>query len=97
MKLRMKKMPRPLDLRTFSGIERIANGVRIEALAFVEDLHDELFGPLARLEPELHRHLLVAVFPVAVLDGVDDRLADGHAHPVRRVLIQPGEPPRAGR
>ncbi len=43
MKLRMKKMPRPLDFSTFSGSSGIGDRVRIEARALVEDLDDE-FG-----------------------------------------------------
>ena len=32
--------------------------------------------------------MLAGSFAVAVLDGVDDRLADGHADPVHRVLVE---------
>ena len=44
MKLRMKKMPRPLDLRRFSGRERIGDFLGLEALALVEHADDQLAG-----------------------------------------------------
>ena len=34
---------------------------------------------------------LRAILAIAVLDGVDDRFADGHAHPVRRILVETGD------
>ena len=36
---------------------------------------------------------LARIFAVAVLDGVDDRLADGDADPVDRVLVEAGQLP----
>ena len=44
-----------------------------------------------RRERELDGHELRGVFAVAVLDGVDDRLAHGDANPVDRVLVEAGE------
>ena len=44
-----------------------------------------------RREGELDGHELAVVFAVAVLDGVDHRLADGDADPVDRVLVEAGE------
>ena len=42
MKLRMKKMPRPLDLRMFSGASGSATSCGLEAFALVEHADDEL-------------------------------------------------------
>ena len=44
----------------------------------------------ARPQNELHDHVLGAVLAVAVLDGIDDRLADGHAYPMRQILVEAG-------
>ena len=90
MKLRMKKMPRPLDLRRFSGRQRIGDLLGIEALALVE--HATTSSPArGRRERELDGHELAVVLAVAVLDGVDDRLADRDADPVDGVLVEAGE------
>ena len=37
--------------------------------------------------------LFVLVALVAMLDGIDDRLAHGDADPVQRLVVEPGEPP----
>ena len=95
MKLRMKKMPRPLDLRMFSGREGIGDFLGIEAFALIEDPHDQLVRVGRRRQRELDGDELAVVLAVAVLDGVDDRLADRDADPVDRVLVQAGELPHA--
>ena len=41
---------------------------------------------------ELDVHALALVVAVAVLDRVDDRLADGDAHPVQRLVVQARHP-----
>ena len=48
MKLRMKKMPRPLDLSMFSGASGIGDLGRLEPFALVGDLDDELGRGLDR-------------------------------------------------
>ena len=48
-------------------------------------------GARRRSERELDGHELPGVFAVAVLDGVDDRFADGNADPVDRVLVEAAE------
>jgi hypothetical protein len=42
-------------------------------------------------QKELDRHVLGAVLFVAVFDRVDDGFAHGDAHPVHRIVTQPGE------
>ncbi len=91
MKLRMKKMPRPLDLRRFSGASGSATSSRLEPLPLVDDADDQLAGARRPGEGELDGHQLVGVLAVAVLDGVDDRLAHGDADPVDGVFVQAGE------
>jgi hypothetical protein len=38
-------------------------------------------------------HVFVLVALVAMLDGVDDRLANRDADPVQRLVVEPGETP----
>ena len=73
------------------GRQRIGDLLGLEALALVEDADDQLARIGGRRERELDGHQLAVVLAVAVLDGVDDRLADGDADPVDRVLVQAGE------
>ena len=95
MKLRMKKMPRPLDLSMFSGASGSATSLGLEPLALVGDLDDELGRRVDRREGELDGDELAAILAVAVLDGVDHGLADGDADPVDRVLVEGGQLPHA--
>ncbi len=90
MKLRIRKMPRPLDLRMFSGRERIREFLGIESFALVLDADDELLGIVRRNGAELDDDALGFVVLVAVLDRVDDRFADRHAHPVERIIVETG-------
>ncbi len=91
MKLRMKKIPRPLDFSTFSGSSGLAIGSGIEALRPRRARCTTNSSGFARAaQAELDDDVLGCVLAVAVLDGVDDRLAHGHADPVRGVLVQPG-------
>ena len=85
MKLRIRKMPRPLALSRFSG-------ARIEALALVANANRQ-FGDGLGGGLEIDEHALGRVVAVAVLDGVDHRLANRHADPVPRVLVQADIPP----
>src|SRR5688500_10580927 len=73
------------------GSQRIGEGFRFEAFALIANAHDEFGWGLAWRKREFDRHELARLFMVAVLDGVDDRLADGHTHPMRRVLVEPGD------
>ena len=91
MKLRMKKMPRPLDLRMFSGASGSATSSGSKPSPWSSDPDHELARIGDRRERELDRHELAVVLAVAVLDGVDDRLAHRDADPVDRVLVQAGE------
>ena len=61
MKLRMKKMPRPLDFSMFSGVERVGDRLRVEALAFVEHFDDEFLGASRGAELKLDGDVLGAV------------------------------------
>ena len=63
---------------------RIGDGGGIEALPLVLDAN--LQGMRVRRQDE--RHALVLVPLVAVLDGVDDRLAHRHAQVMRGVLVE---------
>ena len=53
MKLRMKKMPRPLDFSMFSGASGLATSLGIEPVPLVEDANDELARRVAGREREL--------------------------------------------
>src|SRR5215471_1098266 len=78
----------PARLEDVLGRQRIGDLAGIEAFAFVGDADDELEGAVGRGEGELDGDELVRIFAVAVLDGVDDRLAAGDADPVRRVFVE---------
>ena len=95
MKLRMKKMPRPLDLRMFSGASGSATSSGSKPSPWSRDADDELGRRVGGGEGELDGDELVGMFAVAVLDGVDDRLADGDADPVDRILVEGGHLPHA--
>ena len=81
-------MPRPLDLRMFSGSRQSATVVRVEPLALVPHADGEFRHVGLRRRLELDEHVLVRVAAVTVLDRVDHRLADGDAHPMERILVE---------
>ena len=58
MKLRMRKMPRPLDFSRFSGVERIGQRLGIEAFALIADAIDELGHVAGGDGLELDEHVL---------------------------------------
>src|SRR5262245_29863333 len=70
------------------GLEGIGDLIRIESVPFVPHPNDELGGRVERREGELDGHALTGMLTVAVLDGVDDRLADGDADPMNRILVE---------
>ena len=90
MKLRMKKMPRPLDLRRFSGARGSATSSGSKPSPSSQHADDQLARIGRRGEGELDGHQLVGMLAVAVLDGVDHRLAHGHADPVHAVFVEAG-------
>ena len=88
----MRKMPRPLDLSRFSGASG-SGSVAGSKPALRRARASTDAGGVGRVERrELDVHALVLVVAVAVLDGVDDRLADGDADPVQRVVVEPDMP-----
>ena len=89
MKLRMRKMPRPLDFSMFSGRQRVGHFFRLEAFALVADADRQAAGVGIGRRRELDVDHLREVAAVAVLDGVDHRLANGDADPVHRVFVEP--------
>ena len=91
MKLRMKKMPRPLDLRMFSGARGSATSCGSKPCALVQHADDEFLRVGGWSERELDGHELAVIFAVAVLDRVDHRLAHRHTNPVDGVLVESGE------
>ena len=72
------------------GRERVGDFFGLEALALVFDADHELVGGRRRHRAELDEHALVRIVLVAVLDGVDDRLADRDADPVQLILVEAG-------
>src|SRR5688572_26432800 len=72
------------------GRERVGDLLRVESFALIEHPDDELRGVRCRRERELDGHHLLVVLAVAVLDGVDHRLADRDPDPVDRVLVEAG-------
>ena len=73
--------------------QRVGHGGGVEAVALV--LHADLQHP--GLRGEDHGHALVLVPPIAVLDGVDDRLAHRDAQVVRGVVVEACHLCRAGK
>ncbi len=88
MKLRMRKMPRPLDLSRFSGRagRRPSPGSKPSPWSRTRIISSGTSD--LRRGLELDEHVLRRVVPVAVLDGVDHRLADRDADPVQRVVVE---------
>ena len=91
MKLRMKKIPRPLDFRMFSGASGSAISSGSNPWPWSSTRTTNSVGLGDRRERELDGDELVVVLAVAVLDGVDDRFADRDADPMRGVFIERGE------
>ena len=82
-------MPRPLDLSRFSGASGSATVSGIEALALVA--HADRAAPARPPRSAVSnstKTCFAGVVPVAVLDGVDHRLADRDADPVQRVVVE---------
>ena len=88
MKLRMRKMPRPLDLSRFSGSSGSAtvSGSKPSPWSRTRIVSSGTSASGGGLE--LDEHVLGRVVAVAVLDGVDHRLADRDADPVQRVVVE---------
>ena len=61
---------------------------RVEAVSFVAHTHGQAGRTLDFERREFDVDALGFVSGVAMLDGVDDRLADGDAQPVHRVVVQ---------
>ena len=77
-----------------AGLEEVFGGTaigerrRIEAAAFVPHANGDARRGVRRQRRELDVHALLLVVAVAVLDGVDHRLADRDADPVQRLVIE---------
>src|ERR1043166_3243549 len=82
-RLHIKDAP-PTCFHEVFRAERVADLLGIEALAFVGDVD----GQLRPVQVERGVHFLADVELVAVLDGVRDGLAHGHADPMRAVLVE---------
>ena len=88
MNWRMRKMPRPLVRRMFSGARgRGAGSDRSPVPGRAR--RRQLRGVRGRCRRELNRDSPRRV-AVAVNDGVGDAFAHGHAEPVHRFIIEPG-------
>src|SRR3989442_14507429 len=74
-------------------IERVGEGLRIETLSLIAHANQQAgrFGRRRCLE--LDEDTLGRVVAIAVLDGVDHRLADRDADPMDRVVVQADTPP----
>src|SRR5439155_6006915 len=70
------------------GRQRIGDRLRLEAFALIADANHQLRAGRGRRRLEIDEDVLARVVAVAVLDGVDDRLADRNADPVRRILVE---------
>jgi hypothetical protein len=80
--------PASAGLEDVLGCERIGDFFRLEPSPAIDDADDELRGMLDRGERELDRDGLGDVFLVAVLDRVDDGLANRDANPVHGVFVE---------
>src|SRR2546426_1794278 len=69
------------------GIERVGEGLRIETLSLIPHANQQPGRLRRRRRLELDEHVLGRVVAVAVLDGVDHRLADRDADPMDRVVV----------
>src|SRR5438105_1083816 len=81
----------PAGFEHVLGRERIGHVLRPEPFALVGDLDHELGRRVDWREGEFDGDELTAIFAVAMLDGVDDGLADRDADPVDRVLVKGGQ------
>ncbi len=86
-------MPRPLDLRRFSGAQRIGHRLGIEAGAFVTDADGDAAGALVVERRELDVHALAArrcALPCLMALMTDSRTAT----PTQwtRVVVESGHP-----
>ena len=88
MKLRMKKMPRPLALRRFSGASGSGSSSGSNPSAVVPHADEQFFRDPRRPHREVDLDRFRRVVAVAVLDRVDDRLADRDLDPVPGVLVE---------
>jgi hypothetical protein len=86
MKLRIRKMPRPLDLSRFSG----ARGFASVSGSLVPHPDIQLGDRGGRRRFELDEDVLARVVLVPVLHRVDHRLPDGDAHPMERIVVEAG-------
>src|SRR5262245_10816578 len=78
-------------LQDVFGSQRIGHFVGLEPLPLIDDAYDKLVRLGEGRHHELHRDDLAVILAVAVLDGIDDRLADGNANPVHRVVVEAGQ------
>jgi hypothetical protein len=69
-------------------MQRVGHGGRVEPRAFVAHADRHAGRRFAFERRELDVHALALVAGVAVLDGVDDRLANRHAHPMERFVVE---------
>jgi 3-phosphoshikimate 1-carboxyvinyltransferase len=67
--------------------QRVSQVCGIESFALVPNADGQFRDPLNGFE--FDEDVLVFIVPVSVFDGVDDRLANGHAHPVSGIVVQP--------
>ena len=88
MKLRMKKMPRPLDLRRFSGTSGSSTVWGSKPLPWVEHTNGQLRGLGDRVKLKLDDDPFCLIFIVAMFDRVDYRFAHSNADPVHGVIIE---------
>ena len=65
--------------------------VGIEARTLVAHANGDARGSRITQRRELDVDVLLLVVAVAMLDGVDHRLADGDAHPVQSIVIEAGQ------
>ena len=88
MKLRIRKMPRPLLFSMFSGASGSAtsSGSKPSPSSRTATVSPPVLRIVRRDELDVHQLALVVL--VAVLDRVDHALADRDADPVHRVFVE---------
>src|SRR5262249_43348238 len=77
------------------GVEGIGNLVWVEAFTLIANAYYQLARRVAGHERELDGHDLGGMFAVAVLDRVDDALANGDADPVDGIFVHGRHLPHA--